>query len=40
MNLEEITFCGHMNEDVCDLSRVIEGKGRVEFEFKKAEGEG
>ena len=43
MSLDEITFCDHMNESVCNLGRVIkviEGKGSVELEFKKAEGRG
>jgi len=43
MNLDEIIFCGHMNESVCNLGvviKAIEGLGSVELEFKKAEGRG
>jgi hypothetical protein len=43
MSLNEIIFCDHMNESVCDLGRVIkaiEGLGSVELEFKKVEDRG
>ena len=36
-------FCGHMNEDVCDLGRVIKAikaKGSVQFEYKEASDQG
>jgi hypothetical protein len=43
ISLEDIIFCGHMNEDVCDLGKtikVVKENGSVQFEFKKASGRG
>ena len=42
-SLENIVFCGHMNENVCDLGNVIKSikakRISIQFEYKEAAGQ-